>query len=71
MKYLLVAAAAIVRHEYERKYRRMYVEATGITKFTPFSFMIRALVKAKQIDISRRAKLLDRYRWLSEMMHAT
>jgi hypothetical protein len=67
-KLLVVAAAAVVRHQYEGKYRRM-AEEEGINRKMPFSMLVKKLTKAGRIELTQRAKLIDRYKFLSELIH--
>lgn len=67
-KLLVVAAAAVIRHQYEGKYRKMAKEE-GMKAGMPFSLIIKKLVQAGCVEKSQRNKLIDRYRWLSQMIH--
>ena len=68
--YIKIAAAAIIRYEFEKKYRRLYNECTGQPCKIPFGLMLKVLVKHKLIEKNQVHSLSKRYKWLSEMIHA-
>jgi hypothetical protein len=61
-KYLKIAAAAIIRYEFEKGYRKQFCEVTGSKRSrVPFHTMLAVLAKNGRIRKNQKKTLQDRY----------